>query len=533
MPLRKSRDATFVPRSVVDALDGGQVQPGGMRAATNLVFDPSNPGCLECRPATIKQFDFTGITGAGVVSASYIVGDICYGLIASSKNSGHDEPFAYNIATDTLLTVTGTINSSTTPVTQSTSGEWTPPTMALVGILLYVTHPGFAGGVGAYFGWFDVTTPASPVWHAGNVGSNPLVAVPTSVGQFFNRAWFSVGQNMVYTDTLANNATNATQVLTVGDSSAIVAQSPIPMGTSVQGILQGLAVFKNTYVAIISGDDTQGNLTLNIISSTIGTYSPRSVAVTSLGIMFAAVDGIRSLTSDSLGNGSISPVNPDLRNPFIFMLNKSRCSAQFNNNIYRITCKNGDVSGQPVQEYWFDFAKLGWTGPHTFTQSLAVLYKSSFICFNDNNAASMYLSDVNQSLTSTFVENSSDMSWKMITAPLQDDGGVFEGTAILTVIDLELPNNGIQYNFAASDVNDGVLATAKLITSIIGSIWGSFLWGTGVWGAASYGLDRYNIPWSGPLVFSRLVFQASTLSSLGFKLGKFVLTYQPTGYVKK
>lgn len=528
----RERNFRFTPRSVVDALDGGEVPPGGMSVAQDLIFDPSNPGCLECRPAAIDTYDFSGIAGASVISAAYVVGDIVYGMIASTVTAGRDQPFAYNLATNMAVTVTGTQNNTTLPLTQSTSGDWTPPTMAMVGVLLYVTHPGFPGAAGAYFGWFDLTSPAAPVWHAGNVGTNPLIAVPTSVGQFFNRAYFAVGNAMVYTDTLVNNAATATQVLTIGDGSAITAQAPVPMGTSVQGIIQALIIFKGNYTVIISGDDTQGNLAVNIVSSTIGTFSPRSVANTSTGIMFAANDGIRTVTANSAGEGALGDPEPNLKNPFIFMLNRSRASGGFCNNIYRISCTNGQANGAPIQEYWYDMRNQGWTGPHTFTQSLACQYDNTFVCFANDDPATLFISDVVQSGTSTFTEETEAMSFSLITSPLADDGGLYEGSCVLSVIDLQYPNDGSVYNLLGIDVENGVQATANLTSPSVNTLWNHFNWGAGNWQAFSYGLDRYNIPWNNPLVFSRLVFAMNGPSSLGFKMGKVINGMQPRKYVR-
>lgn len=531
MALRE-RNFRFAPRSVTDALDGGEVAPGGMSVAQDLIFDPSNPGCLECRPAAVETYDFSDITDAGVISASYVVGDIIYGMVESSLEPGYDQPFAYNLVTNMFVTTTGTQDATTLPQTQSTSGDWTPPTMAMVGILLYVTHPGFLGGIGPFFGWFDLTNPAAPVWHAGNVGTNPLVDVPTSVGQFFNRAYFSVGNAMVYTDTLTNNASAGTQVLTIGDGSPITAQAPVPLGTSVQGIIQALIVFKGNYCAIISGDDTQGNLALNIVSSTIGTFSPRSVANIPGGVMFAANDGLRAVTADSSGQGAIGDPEPNLKNPFIFMLNKSRTSASFCNNIYRISLVNGQANGTPIQEYWFDMRNTGWTGPHTFTQSLAIQYDNTFICFSNANPALLFTSDAVQSGTSVFEELGDNMSFFLVTSPLSDDGGLYEGSCVLSVIDLQYPGDGSVYNLLGIDVENGVQATANLQSPSIISLWNAFNWGDQNWEAFSYGLDRYNIPWNNPLVFSRLVFAMNGPSSLGFKLGKVVNGMQPRKYVR-
>jgi hypothetical protein len=112
----------FNPRGVVDALDGGQIPPGGLFAATNLVFDPANPFTFQCRPAAIETSDFAGFTTPGVVSVSYVVGDICYGMVASGLNPGKDQPFAYNLVTNAFVAVTG-ITGANTPTTPLTSGN--------------------------------------------------------------------------------------------------------------------------------------------------------------------------------------------------------------------------------------------------------------------------------------------------------------------------------------------------------------------------------------------------------------------------
>lgn len=518
----------FNPRGVVDALDGGQVPPGGMTAATNLIFDPANPFTLQCRPAAIKNSVFAGIAGAGVVSVAYVVGDIAYGMIASSSVLGYDKPFAYNLATNTLVTVSGTQNNTTLPLTPATSGTWSPPTMALVGVLLYVTHPGFIGGASAYFGWFDTTNPAAPVWHAGNTTTNALPSVPTGVSQFNNRAWFVVKNAVYFTDALTTTITGADQILVVGDSINITALAPQPLVTTVQGIIQSLVVFKPEVIALITGDAAFGTLSINIISSSVGTSAPRTVTATPKGTQFMAVDGIRVIAQD----GTLSDPNQDLQIPFIYALTPSRASACYNNNIYRISVQNGHANGTPIQEYWFDFIRNGWTGPHTFTQDMAAPYLTTFIVFKNTITPALWTSDVVQTGTSIFIENGSQMTFLEQTTPLADTGGLYENSANLSVIDMELPHIAQNYTFVASDVNNGILSTAVIATSMNGALWNGFTWGVGTWTATSYGLERYNIPWTTPLVFSRMVWQITGECNLNFKIGKLTMGYQPLKYVR-
>lgn len=518
----------FNPRSVVDALDGGQTAPGGLSLATNFIFDPANPFTLECRPAAVETFNFTGITGAGAVSVSYVVGNICYGMIASSATATYDQPFAYNLATNALVTVSGTQDATTLPLTPNTSGTWTPPTMSLVGVLLYVTHPGFIGGASAFFGWFDTTNPAAPVWHAGNTSGTALPSVPKAVGQFNNRAWFAVKNAIYFTDALTTTISDATHILIVGDSNPITALAPQPLVTTVQGIIQSLVAFKSSVIAIITGDAVDGNLAINIISSSVGCDAGRTIASTPKGLQFMAKDGIRIIAQD----GTLGEPNPDLKIPFIYALTPSRASACYNNNIYRISVQNGHANATPIEEYWFDLRMNGWTGPHTFTQDMAVPYNRTFIAFNNTLAPMLFTSDVVQSGTSIFTENDEEMSFIYRTAPMADNGGLYENSAVLSVIDMQLPHIAQNYTFIASDVNNGVLSTATIATDSSGAIWNGFNWGEETWTAASYGLERYNIPWLDSLVFSRIVFQITGLSNYGLKIGKLTMGYQSLKYVR-
>jgi len=519
----------FNPRSVVDALDGGQVQPGGCSALTNLVFDRVNPATLECRPAATEEYDFAGITTPTHVSIAYVVGDICYGFIGSAAVATYDQPFAYNLATSTLITVTGTQDSTTLPLTQGTTGMWAPPTMALVGVLLYVTHPGFTGGATAYFGWFDTTDPTAPVWHAGNTTTTLLPTVPTAVAQFNNRAWLACDNVLYFTDALTTTISDATHILTIGDSIGITAIAPQPLITTVQGIIQSLCVMKPAIVGLITGDAVDGTLAINIISSSVGTSAPRTVAPTPKGLVFMAEDGIRLLGQD----GVLGSPYGEFKVPFTEALTPSRASAAYNNGIYRITVQNGHKNGNPYEEYWLDLMAGGWTGPHTFVQDVVYPYEDTFVAFWKDTAPALHISDVTQSGSSTFTEDGSALTFLYRTAPLSDGGGMYEGSACLSVVDMQLPHVAQSYTFVASDVNHGVISTAAVATSLTGAVWNGFNWSEATWTSVSYGMERYNIQWTEPLVFSRLVIQATGTAIAGFKIGKLVVGNEPLKYVRK
>lgn len=170
MPIRNSTPIKIVPRGLSDANDGTNAFPGAMKTLRNLIPDHANAGVFVPRPAAIEETDFTGTNappGPGFVSAELVIGDIAYGMIASSLNPGFDQPFARDVITGAFLPVSG-ITAGNVPASPPTSGPWTPPVMAQIAGRIIVTHPGFPGD-GLSFGWFDVSGAA-----IGTVGDTVL-----------------------------------------------------------------------------------------------------------------------------------------------------------------------------------------------------------------------------------------------------------------------------------------------------------------------------------------------------------------------
>lgn len=179
MGLRGARSVTLTPSGVVDALDGTTAPPGACSALTNLIPDQTTAGMFQCRPAAVNLTTFAGFNTPGFVSALLVVGNIAYGMIASSRNPGQDEPFAFNLATGNFLPVSG-ITAANSPNSPPSTGDWTPPIMAVVGTRVVVCHPGFPGG-GTKFGWFDVSGFNSTSLTATTAnGSNVLTAVSSN-----------------------------------------------------------------------------------------------------------------------------------------------------------------------------------------------------------------------------------------------------------------------------------------------------------------------------------------------------------------
>ncbi len=158
MPIRNSTPTKWSPRGLTDVRDGTNSFPGAMKYLVNLISDPTTAGQYVCRPAAQRITDFTGTnapTGPGELQAMLTVGDHEYGMIASTRFAGKDEPYCYDLANNVFLPVAG-VTAANTPTTQPSSGDWVPPIMAQVSPRVIVTHPGFPGGA-IKFGWFDVS----------------------------------------------------------------------------------------------------------------------------------------------------------------------------------------------------------------------------------------------------------------------------------------------------------------------------------------------------------------------------------------
>ena len=115
-----------------------------MAMLANLIPAQNQKDLWVPRPASVRLTPLLD-WGGGPVTAMITVGNIAYGMYASSQFAGKDRPFAYNMATGSFLSISG-LSASNLPTSQSTTGDWTPPTVAQVGSRIVFTHPGFPGG---------------------------------------------------------------------------------------------------------------------------------------------------------------------------------------------------------------------------------------------------------------------------------------------------------------------------------------------------------------------------------------------------
>lgn len=524
----------FRPRSVADTFDGQVATPGTCQTLTDLIWDPSTPAALICRPANTSLIDFTAWSAAvpngaaGVVTTAYQVGNIVLGLIGitSGTFSGLDYPFAYNTVTSAFLVVSG-VTTVKCPASQATAGAWVPPQMSLTGIDLIVTHVGFDGTT-HFFGYFDVTTPTAPTWNSGNTSTNGLPSVPQACGSFNNRTYFFCGNVAYYTDTLAIKMTNANQSLTIDDYTNVTAVAPLPVSNTSQAIVQGLLAFKSNKIYLITGDVTTSNLGSNQLSTSVGTMAPRSVVPTPQGVWFMANDGIRKINF----LGMVEGPDEDLAMPFIYAVQPSRVCAAFNENIYRICVQNGNAIGSPYQDYWYDLRRKGWTGPHSFRYDVIVPLGTNFALASNSITQTMWNSYAVQGAAggSSFIENGTQLLFNYLTTPMIDLENLYANSANRCTMDIAAPASGQTYNFTAQNESGGTLAIASITEPNSQAIWGNFNWGASNWGAANTGLIPITIPWNQAVVFNRLALQVAGQSALEVKLGGFNVGYKRLNY---
>ena len=554
---RNSKPLTWRPRGLSDGLDGSDVFSGAMLSLQNLIPDPTTRGLWQCRPASIKLIDLNndnagpfssgfssgfqhaGGSARGFVSVYKILGTFLYAMVASAKNPGHDEPICVNLLTNTEVPVTGTITATTTPVSPPTINAWQPPQMDIIGVKLMVAHSGFTGAGGNFVGWFDLTTPSAPVWNAGNLtGLVQFTVAPTGVKQFFNRA-YSIhnapgAPAVIFSDPLnATNTTNANQVLTFGDNVALTALGALPLSNQLGGIIQSVMVFKGvTNIYQITGDaalTTTDPLSVNSLNVATGTFAPNTITATPKGLTFMAPDGLRLIDFNAQVSDPIGLDGSGVTVPFIFSTVPTRMAAACNGSLLRITTQNGNISSTPTLEYWYDFGRQIWSGPHTFPASLISAYNQTFIMTPTGIFASFWQSDSVQSLTSTFVENGAQMTYTAQTCLLPDTDQMTNNCMTEGTLDLALPPTSTPVAVSAQDQNGAVISSVSVspISSGSPTIWGSFTWGSAVWGGGvAAALAPYELQWNLPVVFSRMTLMATGNSIGGLRLGTLHARYQ-------
>lgn len=535
MPIRNSMPVQFLPSGITDATDQSSSFQGSCQIISNLVFDRINRGAVIARPGVTTKTSFTGFNTPGVVSVAYASGTLIFGMIGSAANPGFDEPFCYDTVANAFIAVTG-VTALKVPATQSTSGDWTPPTMDSIGIYIVVTHPGFSGA--NFFGWFDVTNPAAPAWNAGNTTTNALPAVPLWVAQFNGRAYFGIKNAVYFTDSLALSIsnTNFAGVLTIDDKSSTTAAAGLPMGQTSGSILQSLLIFKQASVWQISGDIaiTTNPLSLNRIAENVGCVSPRTIQSTPIGVLFIANDGPRMVNL----NGAVSylqvrdGVTPDIVAPFATATNTSRMVGCYSNGIYRV-CLDGVISrwdsSYTSQDYWYDFIFQRWTGPHTFDYHCAVGVLNVFYIASNSMPGKIFSSAVAADTNTLYQDVGSDMACELVACAIE--GSPMTMSAVIeSTVELAGAGAGISYYISMYDDKNNNLSPATIKLFDVSPLWGAVKWGQFSWRSSIKNSQVFTIPWVNPVVFKKMILSVRVIAAKNVSVKAAFFRVQTLGY---
>lgn len=352
-----SRPITLRPAGLSDTADASNNFAGAMLSLSNLVPDPTTDKCWVPRPAAISETTFlisetgdthssttldnlastarlftgmkitgsgipanttitvasstsvtlsnaatTSLTGAtfvfdgtyGFISSLLVIGDIAYGTIASARNSGKDEPFAYNLAGASFLTING-ITSANVPTSPATTGDWTPPILCQVGSRIIVTHPGFPGGA-TKFGWFDlsganiVTTgntntsvtitgnPSILGVQPGDTISDGGVNIPAGTSVVSTANFVLVESGTTHTNTTLDGLAS-TVGLAVGQTVVGASAMGIPSGATIAAVGSGSITLSAAATASATGSVTFAGATITMSAAATGSAGGASLTI--------------------------------------------------------------------------------------------------------------------------------------------------------------------------------------------------------------------------------------------------------------
>jgi hypothetical protein len=531
MGMRNPQIYSWMPVGLSDNREATSSKAGDCRVLQNLIHDPTSKGVLAPRPGVSSLTAFPGFNTPGVVTGLVSVGSRVYGMIGTARNAGKDEPFCYDTAAGAFVAISN-VTAANTPTTPNTAGPWVPPTLQLVGTKMIVTHPGFPGSGGLYFGWIDLTNPAVPVWNAGNTtGAVPLPSVPNAVALFYNRAYYACGNALIMSDSLnATVVTNAGQILTLGDSGAITAVTPQPMTTGIQGILGALLAFKNDSIWQVTGDysSTTNALALNEVSGSVGCSAALTVQNTPMGTMFMSNDGVRTVSN----TGQVSEPQPDVVFPFYNSSAPSRACATYAADVYRISLDSQTNTGSLGRfDYWFALKYQKWTGPHTFPYHNSAAQGKTFVLVSNTFPGNLWLSNSYPGNSDRYIENGIAMTINMTTSPISPDPRMAEKASVEMAFSF-VPSPAT-YNVQILGASGNSISSATLQSGSAPASWGSGTWGLGSWAAAPYNVSTSPLNFPIPLVFKQVVIVLTGASALYLRLGHFSFRYEGLGYSGK
>lgn len=385
-------------------------------------------------------------------------------------------------------------------------------------------------------------TPTAPLWGAGDTNINNLPSVPVGVAQFNGRAYYALGLNgIVFSDSevpcqVSNDPD--VQALTTNDGLAVTAIGPLMEYSALTGgIVQGLIAFEGaSKMQQITGDPTTDNLSMNALPVATGTLAPLSVQPCELGLTFVSTQGLRIVDFSGRVSPPIGDAGKGITVPFIYAVNPSRIAVAANSDVIRCSVKNGNVSGQPNQEWWYDITRKCWSGPHTFPAALIQPWSDTFALAGVGIAGELWQSDPQPNFESSYTENGLALQWTWQTSLQPDNAEVAMNSLVDTMLALALtPNPTV---VTAYDENGNVITgeggtiNASVTIAAFGAntLWGSFLWGDAPWGGPISPMQQRSIDWPCEVVFKQMSVEVTGTSASFQRIGNLYMRYQILGY---
>jgi hypothetical protein len=477
----------------------------------------------------------------GKVSCMIVIGTRLYGMMASNRASGKDEPFCYDIDSGSYIAISG-ITATNTPDSPPVVGSWVPPHAELIGTKIVITHTGFSGTGSNFFGVIDISNPSSLTYTSANTATNALPAVPVWVTNFFGRAYYycnipNAQPGLLLSDVLnpttRSNAA-AAYTLTLDDNVPLLCGGVFSVSTQLGGQTPTLFVFKRGAGQIyqIKGDPalTDNPTSITRLNVATGTYAPNSVVSSPLGLMFMSPDGLRVIDFDGRVSNPIGANGTGKVLPFMASSDISRLVIGCNGSLVRISSNDASISGSPRQEWVYDLPRQNWYGPNTFPIHLIAHMGYEAIIAADGNIKGLWRHSMIPTFTSTYLENEASYTCVYQTAYFPDRPSLEQLALIRAVIYRAVGAGEITFNVSVINNEGNVVDFATIQTTENVTFWDQFVWGAANWLGTAKPLSAIEIPLHYPIAFDRIAIQISVVATQGIKLGSLIVGVEELGY---
>ena len=281
------------------------------------------------------------------------------------------------------------------------------------------------------------------------------------------------------------------------------------------------------------GDPALANnpLTRNALNIVTGTFAPLSVCSVPQGMMFMSPEGFRLIDTQGHVSDPIGLAGTGVTVPFSGAVEPTRACATAGGNTMRASVQNGASPGSPQEEWFFNFARGIWTGPHTFASSLIQPYNNTFIKTPIGVLASLWQSDAAQVSTSTYVENGAQLTWRYQTSLLPNTDQMCQNAMVETTFTCALTAAAGPVTCLVQDQDGLVLNSVTIPQQGEATLWGQFQWGQASWLGAASALQPRQMFWTVPIVFQRMAFVAVGQCGQSVRVGRCYFRYEMLGYL--